>query len=64
VEAGKRDPKGFFVILALPEAEGLVPPGCELERVGDVLIIKTKSRSLANRVIRTLKRKGLLREPE
>ena len=64
MELGRRDPEGYFVLLASPEARELVPQGCLVEEAGDVIVIRTKSRSLANKLLRTLKRKGLLREPE
>ncbi len=61
MELGKRDPEGYFVIVASKEAKDFLPEGVKVEEVGDEIIIRTKSRSLAMRIVKELRRKGLLR---
>ncbi|HIH89817.1 hypothetical protein [Ignicoccus hospitalis] len=60
---GKRDPQGYYVIVAKEGAEDLLPPEALVERVGDKILIRLKSRSLALKVLRTLEAAGLLDEP-
>ncbi|UXD22122.1 hypothetical protein IPA_01905 [Ignicoccus pacificus DSM 13166] len=61
MKLGKRDPQGYFVILADPRAKETLPEGVETMDEGDVLIIRVKSRSLATKIVRKLEREGLLR---
>jgi len=62
LDVGRRDPEGYFVILASPEAKELVPQDVLVEEVGDLIIIRVKSRSKAVKLFKELKRRGLLRE--
>ena len=62
MDVGRRDPEGYFVILASPEAKELVPQDVLVEEVGDLIIIRVKSRSKAVKLFKELKRRGLLRE--
>ncbi len=60
---GKRDPQGYFVIVAKKEALGLLPKEALIEEVGDNIIIRVKSRSLAQKLLKKLQREGLLTKP-
>lgn len=60
---GKRDPQGYFVIVAKRDALNLLPKGVLTEEVGDEVIIRVKSRSLALKLLKKLKKEGLLAEP-
>jgi len=53
----RRDPSGFYVILAFREAEDVLNDlreGVEVEVVGDLAIVRTRSRSLAEKIVRRL----------
>lgn len=61
----RRDPHGYYVIPARPEAWDLVSPlsgrdGVVIVEYGDVILVKTRSRSLASRIARMLASRGLL----
>jgi len=62
-ELGKRDPQGYYVIPADKKAIEYVKnlPNVLIEDIGEVLLIKTKSRSTAMKILRKLKHKGYLR---
>ncbi len=62
MELGPKSPNGYYVIVARREAsrelEGL--EGLIAEEAGDLLIIKTRSRSAALKLYRRLAAQGLL----
>ncbi len=60
---GKRDPQGYFVIVAKREALDLLPKEVSVEEVGDSVIIRVKSRSLAQKLLKRLQKEGLLVNP-
>lgn len=61
----RRDPHGYYVIPAKEEARDLVKgPGVVVIDVGEGILIKTRSRSQAAKILRILYRKGLLAEEE
>ena len=60
---GKRDPQGYFVIVAKKEALDLLPKEASVEEAGDSIIIKIKSRSLAQKLLKRLQKEGLLVNP-
>ncbi len=61
----RRDPQGMFVIVADARARDLIEEfrgwGVIAEEVGDEIIFRTRSRSVAERLARALARRGLLR---
>ena len=61
----RRDPQGMYVIVADARARDVVEEfrgwGVEWEEVGDEIIVRTRSRSVAERLARALARKGFLR---
>lgn len=57
---GKRDPQGYFVIIAKKEALEKVPKGVLVEEAGDSIIIRIKSRSMALKIMKELEKEGLL----
>ncbi|MEZ0345553.1 MAG: hypothetical protein ABWK01_03300 [Infirmifilum sp.] len=57
---GRRDPDGFYVILAKKEAVKILPRGISFIPDGDRLVLRVKSRSEASRILRLLIREGLL----
>ncbi len=59
MELGKRDPQGYYVILAKAEARDLVRDAL-IEEAGDCLILRIKSKSKAQRLLRKLLALGLL----
>ena len=59
---GKRDPEGYYVILAKPEAEELLKGFDALIERGPVLVVRTKSRSAAARILAVLRARGMLAE--
>ncbi len=61
----RRDPQGYYVIPAKPEAAALLGgwPGVEVERAGGLLLVRVKSRGLALRILRALAGRGLLARP-
>ncbi len=61
----RRDPHGYYVIPAREEARTLAHgPGIIVVDVGEGVLIKTRSRSQALRLLRILHKKGLLVEEE
>ena len=60
----RRDPHGYYVIPALPEAADEVSrlgvEGVKLDYAGDVVYVKVRSRSAAARIARHLLKRGLL----
>ncbi|MCE4625021.1 MAG: hypothetical protein F7C35_04065 [Desulfurococcales archaeon] len=65
----RKDPHGYYVIPAKIEALEIVRnmanrPGVILVEYADMLIIKTRSRSMAEKFARALARRGLLAEEE
>ena len=58
----RRDPEGYFVIPVRREAVGELGKldGILLEEAGEVVLVRTKSRSVAAKLCRRLARKGLL----
>lgn len=62
-ELGRRDPAGFYVVVAKRGAEKLAESvgGVEVEVVGDCVVIRTRSRSKAERVYERLRAAGLLK---
>ncbi len=65
----RRDPHGYYVIPAKEEALPILSrfatrPGVILVEYSDMVILKTRSRSLAERVARILAREGLIAEEE
>ncbi len=63
----RRDPHGYFVIPAKPEAYAIIEkyaskPGVVIVEYNDVIIVKTRSRSLAEKIARKLLHAGLLEE--
>ena len=61
----RRDPHGYYVIPAKPEAAPLLEgylrrPGVVVVEYIDMILVKTRSRSLAARLARALARRGLL----
>ena len=61
----RRDPHGYYVIPAKEGAERIVSgPGIIVVSVGDGVLIKTRSRSMALKLLRILHKRGLLAEEE
>lgn len=58
----RRDPQGYYVIPAKPEAIELLGSwkGILLETSGETVLVRVKSRSLARKVVLTLSEKNLL----
>ena len=58
---GKRDPQGYYVIMANKQALELVKnlPNVLVEDLGKGLMIRTRSRSTAKRILHMLESKGL-----
>jgi adenylylsulfate kinase-like enzyme len=58
----RRDPQGYYVILARKESKDMLAgiSGIIVEEVGDMVIVRTRSRSIAEKVIRLLAKRGLL----
>uniref|UniRef100_A0A7C3SKF7 Uncharacterized protein n=1 Tax=Thermofilum pendens TaxID=2269 RepID=A0A7C3SKF7_THEPE len=60
----RRDPQGYYVLAAKREAlELLEKLGVSVEDAGSFLLVRVRSRSLAQRVCEMLLRKGLLSSP-
>jgi hypothetical protein len=59
---GRRDPEGYYVILARKDALELIPKDLEVIPTGDYLIVRSKSRSRIVAFAKLLRRKGLLLE--
>ncbi len=61
----RRDPSGMYVILADAKAKELVEEfrgwGVVYDEVGDTIIVRTKSRSVAEKLAKALARRGLLK---
>lgn len=64
----RRDPNGFYVILALNNSEAknavsgfLRGRDILIEEYGDLIVIRCKSRSVAERIAKTLLSRGLLK---
>jgi len=60
----RRDPSGFYVILASRGAEEVLSDlgeGVEVEVAGDLTIVRTRSRSLAEKIVRRLAAAKLLK---
>ncbi len=62
-ELGKRDPQGYFVILAKKDSKEILPKEAIVEEEGELVIIRVKSRSIAKKIFKKLKEKGLLASP-
>ena len=65
----RKDPHGYYVIPAKIEALEVVrnmtnKPGVILIEYADMLIIKTRSRSMAEKFARALARRGLLADED
>ncbi len=60
----RRTPDGYYVIPVKIEARGLLEKyrGLIFEEAGALLFVKTKSRSIAERILRKMYRQGLLEE--
>jgi hypothetical protein len=60
----RRDPHGYYVIPARPEArsivEGLAGGEAIIVDAADVILVKVRSRSTASKILRVLNRKGLI----
>ncbi len=57
----RRDPMGYYVLLAKREAlELLKDMGVEVEEAGELVVVKTRSRSLARKTAKILAEKKLL----
>ncbi len=56
----RRDPEGYYVIVAKAGALSLLPPGVEYTLAGEVVVIRTKSRSQAAKILKLLHEKDLL----
>jgi RNase P/RNase MRP subunit p29 len=58
----RRDPQGYYVILARKESKDILAgiSGIVVEETGNILIVRTRSRSIAEKVIRLLAKRGLL----
>lgn len=63
----RKDPRGYYVIVAdrraLNEIRELISSVVDLEEAGDVVFIRVASRSIAEKMIRTIAPKGLLKTP-
>jgi len=59
----KRDPEGYYVILAEPSAREALNGFKDIvvEEAGGSLVVRTRSRSLVERVVRRLAAAGLLK---
>ncbi len=61
----RRDPQGMYVILADPRARDIVERfrgwGATYEIVGDVMIVRIRSRGVAEKLARILLERGLLK---
>ena len=64
----RRDPHGYYVIPARPEARGIVEGLSGGEAIivdaADVILVKVRSRSTASKILRVLNRKRLLVLPD
>ncbi len=60
----RKTPDGYYVIPVKPGARGLIEKykGLVLEETGSLLFIKTRSRSVAEKILRKLYRQRLLGE--
>jgi len=56
----RRDPEGYYVITAKPEALKVLPPGVEFMVAGEHVLIRTKSRSQALKILKLLAARKLL----
>lgn len=63
---GRRDPQGFYVVIAKREALSAIAglEGVVAEGVGDTVVLKTKSRRIALKLHTLLSSKGLLVESQ
>ncbi len=60
---GRRDPQGYYVIIADKRAVRLLRGNVEVEELGgDLVVIRVKSRSKALRIYRRLRSLGILVE--
>jgi len=59
----KRDPEGYYVILAEPSAREVLNgfSGIVVEEAGNSLVVRTRSRSLVEKVVKRLASAGLLK---
>jgi len=59
----KRDPEGYYVILAEPSAREVLNgfKGIVIEEAGGSLVARTRSRSLVEKLVRRLAKAGLLK---
>lgn len=64
----RRDPHGYYVIPARPEArrivEGLSGGEAIIVDAADVILVKVRSRSTASKILRVLNRKKMLVLPD
>ncbi len=64
----RRDPHGYYVIPASPEArkvvEGIAGSEAIIVDAADVILVKVRSRSTAVKLLRVLNRRRLLRLPD
>ena len=58
----RRDPMGYYVVPARKDCKELLTgiSGIELEEVGGIVLVKTRSRSVAEKILRILIKKGML----
>jgi len=59
----KRDPEGYYVVLADPGAREVLNgfKGIVVEEAGGSLVVRTRSRSLVEKLVRRLASAGLLK---
>ncbi|MCS7385396.1 MAG: hypothetical protein NDF55_01455 [archaeon GB-1867-005] len=62
MKLGKKTPNGFYIIIARREAEKYLKENnnVKLESIGDIIIIKTKSRNTAKKILEKLRNRNLL----
>ncbi len=68
----RRDPHGYFVIPLKPEGRELaekilsqhLEPGAKLVELRDVILVRIKSRSVAEKIVRAAEKRGLLADTE
>jgi hypothetical protein len=58
----RRDPMGYYVVPARKDCKELLTgvSGIELEEVGGIVLVKTRSRSVAEKILRILIKKEML----